>query len=250
MNNQVAVYKISNTVNTKLYFGITSNICNRWSTHKRRAKRNYKSFLYNAMVKHGVENFKFEVIHWCNSREDANELEKFLILECETISKGYNLQSGGDSFNHAESTKKLISKIQKGKILSDEHKKKISQSLLGVKKPVRTEEHKEKIRQTLTGHKRSAESVEKTRQGNLGKKYPNRPPQSEETKAKRAIGIKAAIQNKKDLGTYVSPSIYRTRESYIEMGKKFLGQKRSEETKKKISENKKAYYAKKRAGEL
>ncbi|MDP3093157.1 MAG: NUMOD3 domain-containing DNA-binding protein [bacterium] len=48
-------------------------------------------------------------------------------------------------------TRKKIGEAQKGKKLSEETKRKLSQVLKGKKKPPFTEEHKRKIRETLTG---------------------------------------------------------------------------------------------------
>jgi group I intron endonuclease len=94
----------------------------------------------------------------------------------------------------------------------------------------------------IFGYKRSAESVEKTRQGNLGKKYPNRPPESAETKAKRGAAIREAIRKKKEAGTYIPPVAYMTEEDRKKIAEKMTGQKRSAETKAKLSANKKAFY--------
>lgn len=89
-----AVYRITNTVNGKLYLGITANPTKRWWEHKRCAKKTHTK-LYNAIKKYGAEVFKFEVLHWCNSREDARDLENLAISVCDSIAKGYNMCPGG-----------------------------------------------------------------------------------------------------------------------------------------------------------
>ena len=62
------VYKITNLINNKLYIGITKNIKSRFAYHRTRyckvSKREYKNKpLYQAMVKYGIENFKFEILY-------------------------------------------------------------------------------------------------------------------------------------------------------------------------------------------
>lgn len=242
MNKPVAVYKISNNINTKLYFGISSNPKHRWYTHKRRAVKNYKSAIYNAMCKYGVEAFKFDILYWCDSREEANEMEEFLISEYQTNVNGYNLQSGGGSFTHSLETRKKISAIQKGRVATAETRANMSAAQKGIKKSFRTQEHKDKLSAAGMDNKRTAESVEKTRQGNLGKKYPNRPPQSAETRAKRALAISETIRKKKEAGTYIVPNDLMSEASKQKRIVSMTGQKRSDETRAKLSANKKAYY--------
>ena len=51
------VYKITNTINGKLYFGVTkTSIKKRWTQHKCNATRK-PYYLYRSMVKYGVEFF-------------------------------------------------------------------------------------------------------------------------------------------------------------------------------------------------
>lgn len=57
------VYKITNIINSKIYIGLTSNsIENRFEQHKKAANRikiaQKVSYLYTAMKKYGVDNFR------------------------------------------------------------------------------------------------------------------------------------------------------------------------------------------------
>ena len=56
------IYKIENLVNSKVYIGFTNNPTTRWSDHKKIIKKD-KRPLYKSMLKHGVENFSFDVIY-------------------------------------------------------------------------------------------------------------------------------------------------------------------------------------------
>lgn len=98
-----------------------------------------------------------------------------------------------------------LAKIAKAKVMSER---------------VISDETKEKIRQTLTGHKRSKESIEKGRQKTTGQK------RSDETKAK----LKQARKELLDSGWTVPE------EARKKIGDAFRGKNISEEHKRKISE--------------
>jgi len=88
------IYKITNTVNGKLYIGQTvKNIEVRFKEHVNASKNtNYK--LYKAMRKYGTDNFIIKVLQEC-PKEQLNELEIYWIDKLDTIKNGYNLTKGG-----------------------------------------------------------------------------------------------------------------------------------------------------------
>lgn len=98
----VGIYKITNTINDKVYIGQSKNISQRWRVHRYRAfsksAEDYEKPLYRAIRKYGLLAFNFEVIEEC-SIEDLNAKEKFWIelLDSTNPSKGYNLTKGGES---------------------------------------------------------------------------------------------------------------------------------------------------------
>lgn len=86
------IYKITNTLNGKLYIGqTTQKIERRFLQHSKA-----ETPLGNAMRNCGLENFTIEVIEECITKEQANEREKFWIrvLKCK-IPNGYNQCDGG-----------------------------------------------------------------------------------------------------------------------------------------------------------
>jgi group I intron endonuclease len=91
---RTAIYKITNSTNGKLYIGITADPMKRWWAHKNQTKKTHTK-LYNAFRKYGVDAFSFEVLHWCETREDARELENLVVDVCDTIKNGYNMCPGG-----------------------------------------------------------------------------------------------------------------------------------------------------------
>lgn len=110
------LYRITNEVNGKVYIGQSQNPGHRWSNHKYFARYPEKTnqYIHKAMAKHGVENFTLEVIASCQTHEDADDTEIYLIQQYGSLSSkcGYNLHSGGavhSGFKFSEETKRMMS---------------------------------------------------------------------------------------------------------------------------------------------
>ena len=105
------IYKIVNDINDKIYIGKTiSTIEKRWSQHKYdyQNRNGEKRPLYEAMRKHGIENFHIEKIEEC-SNDIVEEREKYWIKYYNsyigfTNSKGYNATLGGEGTLKANRT--------------------------------------------------------------------------------------------------------------------------------------------------
>jgi len=72
------IYKITNNVNDKIYIGTTLNtLYNRMALHRYVARdpEGYRGKLYRAMIRHGIENFRIELIR-SFSCSNAFELAK------------------------------------------------------------------------------------------------------------------------------------------------------------------------------
>lgn len=90
------IYKITNTINNKVYIGQTkTSIKKRWNAHKTRYNDNNRQGIYSAMRKYGIDNFKIEKIVECPI-EDLDEMEKFYIKKYNSFYNGYNLTFGGE----------------------------------------------------------------------------------------------------------------------------------------------------------
>ena len=94
-------YKIVNQINQKVYVGITCNPDNRWKRHQSNArsdspKARYRTYLYNAMRKHGIDNFKFSVIATFTDRRECELFEVLFIAAMRAYNVlNYNLHDGG-----------------------------------------------------------------------------------------------------------------------------------------------------------
>lgn len=94
------IYKATNKINGKVYVGQTINsLEHRKSGHERDARCEKKNTVYfhNALLKHGFENFNWEVLKECTSQEELDYYEDYYIKEYDSTNKekGYNLKSGG-----------------------------------------------------------------------------------------------------------------------------------------------------------
>lgn len=113
----MVIYKITNTVNNKVYVGkraLSSEFflrSNYWGSGK---------YIKKAIKKYGKEVFIREVICECISLKDMNEKEKYHITNLNSFSpRGYNIQKGGEGGNNGVKkrvfTKKWIDNIGKGR---------------------------------------------------------------------------------------------------------------------------------------
>ena len=76
---KTGIYKITNTLNQKVYIGQAVNIAERWKQHIKRAlgaEPLTQNKLYPAMQKDGVWNFTFEIIEICE-KSQLNEREQY-----------------------------------------------------------------------------------------------------------------------------------------------------------------------------
>ena len=132
------IYTITNKVNGKIYVGRAIGWKSRIECHKCDLKynRHRNAHLQNAYNKHGLENFSFELLeeyepeflcsmenYWCN------------LLNSHHKDFGYNIQPTNPCGNmsHSIETKQKMGKSQKGRIISEEAKRKLSLAMSGRK---------------------------------------------------------------------------------------------------------------------
>lgn len=157
------IYLITNAVTGKQYVGQSLGIRKRFARHKRAARLKLKReafYLHNSIEKHGVENFKFEVLVYADDRDYLNKLEQDVIAAFGTLSpSGYNLDTGGGvARTISEATRaKLRAKTgwNKGIPATEEQKRKQSVAMMGKPSPQkgkpRTAEEKAKQSAAMKG---------------------------------------------------------------------------------------------------
>jgi len=95
------IYQITNIVNSKVYIGQTiSSLHRRMQSHKSASKhKKSKSYIHNAIRKYGWNNFTWEIVCECSSKEELcmKEIETIAYYESHfSTGKGYNLTKGGE----------------------------------------------------------------------------------------------------------------------------------------------------------
>lgn len=148
----VGIYKISNTINSKVYIGQSIDIQRRFSDHMRMLNdnRHYNKHLQASYNKYGKEAFLYEVLCVCDITE-LDDMEVFFIDYYNSINPeyGYNKESGGS--------------INKSVSAETREKHRINNS--GSRNPFygkkHTKEHREKIRKLSSLHRHSEATKQK-----------------------------------------------------------------------------------------
>ena len=151
--NNYKVYIHINKTNGKRYYGITKQEPKkRWQNGKKYGNNDHFT---NAINYYGWDNFDHIVIARGLTEEEAKWLEIELIREFDTTNrdKGYNITKGGEGTNgykHTEETRKNIGKIHKGKTLSEETRKKLSEAMKRKNSPMKGKTHTEETRKNIS----------------------------------------------------------------------------------------------------
>lgn len=101
------IYKISNTVNDKVYIGQTTrSLQDRWYEHLKASEKK-NNLIYKAMRKYGKENFFISLLEECPD-DKLNEREVYWIEKENSCRNGYNLTIGGDGVSLSDYSHKYI----------------------------------------------------------------------------------------------------------------------------------------------
>lgn len=165
------VYKATNKINGKVYIGQTTQDLNRRITqHKSLALgKQHDTYFNRSLCKYGVDNFEWEIIDSCYSRDELNSMEIKMIEKYNTCEMGYNITNGGEGYSvcgkrhhmygkrRPKSVRDKISNTHEGVKLSGYHRRRISESKKGKKHHMygkhHSEETKRKISQAQIGQK-------------------------------------------------------------------------------------------------
>jgi group I intron endonuclease len=123
-----SLYRITNTINNKIYIGQAADLSKRWSDHRRAVRLSKPTqVIHHAMIKYGIENFEFDIIASCTNQDDANYTETKLVEQYEShisTDKGYNITLGGMNAPKTEAFKQMMRNWHAS--LSDEERAKRS----------------------------------------------------------------------------------------------------------------------------
>jgi group I intron endonuclease len=163
------VYKTINSINGKFYIGVHTGNCQDTYLGSGAA-------LIKAISKYGIDNFKREILHICETLDEAYRLEKSIVTEELVVDdQCYNLAIGGRGYRRHDTNRQM----------SNETKRKLSESQQGIPN---TDETNKKISNTLTG-KLKTDAHKK----NMSISAKARAPDTDETKKKKSEAIKLAI---------------------------------------------------------
>jgi group I intron endonuclease len=105
------IYKITNTVNGKVYIGQTAqkNPKMRWYAHLADARRGKKSYLLDSIRKYGQESFVWEIVDTAKSIEDLNVKEDYWLnyYRAQGIVVYNNREAGGNKTHSLESIERM-----------------------------------------------------------------------------------------------------------------------------------------------
>jgi group I intron endonuclease len=231
-------------VNGKVYIGQTiKNLEHRKGLHEITSEKNRGFYFHNALRKYGKENFKWEKIDTGISKIDLDNKEIFYINLFNSLNNsfGYNIKSGGSRGNpyagKTEEEMKIISKKKsksfKGRIFTENHKLKISETRINFSK----DKWKEiKLKERSTKEKRTYEQKEITK-SKYKNTYENKT-EEEKLKTKRKMSESKLGENNPFYGKKrpEHSEFMKSAEFNHKKGKESssYGRKHSEETKKKI----------------
>jgi len=132
LDDEFVVYKITNSINDKVYVGQTVQKL-RERLDANNIENHYNEYLRNAFNKHGYDSFCVSVLSYCDTIDELNEKEAYWISFYGSTeqSKGYNLLEGGNNKRHHNLTREKLRKANTGHITTPETREKIRKAMLG-----------------------------------------------------------------------------------------------------------------------
>lgn len=119
-NNISGIYSIMCIENDRIYIGLSKNINHRRHEHFQQLRRgkHYNIFLQRAFNKYGEENFKFEILEFCNS-DILSEREKYWIFQLNAlnIERGFNMNPGGSDTSSTKQRKGVVLYDKEGRFI-------------------------------------------------------------------------------------------------------------------------------------
>lgn len=160
------IYAFVNKINDRVYIGQSVQPETRLRQHKKalREKTHHCTFFQNAWEKYGEPAFDHLLIGAYETREEANDAERFFIGWYRELGLVYNSAHGGSESGHR----------CKYRIRTKEHSENIAKGVAAAWTPERRAEQAERKRgnKNFEGRTHSEEAKEKNRQSKLGENNP------------------------------------------------------------------------------
>jgi len=118
----IYLYRITNTLNNKVYIGQTIDPNSRWRAHRKSsASDKPRQVIHQAIKKYGNDVFEFDVIAASLNQDDADWMEENLIQQYNSLAPtGYNIEAGGlKSPLMSQAIKDKLSKLGKQRYQTD-----------------------------------------------------------------------------------------------------------------------------------
>lgn len=190
INKIIGVYKISNTLcpERKFYIGYSCDINHRWCVHRSTLKTNKHCniMMQRAYNKYGKDCFSYEILHRCETEEEAKNIELSYLEDLTIRNKLYNLHynnSGGDILTFHPEREQIIERMKNtqkeriSKMTKEERQKKWGQP--GEKNGMYRRNHTDEVKRLCSyinkgntytlGLKMSAEQRERISKARKGK---------------------------------------------------------------------------------
>ena len=232
------IYKATNKIDGKCYIGQTIKGLKRRKQEHSNAKDG--CYFHNAIHKYGFDNFEWEVIEECDSKEELDEMEFHYIKQYDSFKpNGYNLTLGGNKGTY-------------GWIPSEETKNNIRKSLKSSWKDPNSTFNSKEYREKLKGCNAGEKSFwyGKSRPEIIGENNPAKKPEarkkiSESKKGKKRPDLTERNKNNANKSYEEIYGVEKAKEIKEKMSKSRKGKKlkpMSEEQKENLRKIKLKYY--------
>lgn len=195
------VYCATNKINGKKYVGKTVGLLfDRKMIHYYDTRNGSKLYFHNAIRKYGEDAFEWEILFESDNDEILLKEEMVEIICLKTKGEfGYNCTDGGEGakgYRHTEESLLRMSRAQKGRIVSESCRKKLSELLTGKPGTPHTPEIKKLIGDRHRGIPKTPEHREKIRDVRKGKSWEEifGEEKAAEMRQKRADSLKKKIE--------------------------------------------------------
>ena len=170
MDRKSGIYEIVNTVNGKRYIGSSKNIAFRWCIHKTELRHNahHSRHLQSAWNKYGESLFQFRIL-LLSAPKNNTFYEQLAFAAMKPEYNACKIAGSPLGVKHTEQTRAKVSAAGKGRIVSAETRKKMSDAQKGIKRRPLSAEHRKKIGESGLGRALTAEHKAKIGVANAGR---------------------------------------------------------------------------------